>query len=1502
MSNISTNTTGFEIAVIGMSGRFPGASSVQQLWEGLVAGQELLAQLDDKYLLEQGVSEADLRDPSYIKVGGVLEKADHFDAAFFGFSPREAELLDPQQRQFLECAWSALETAGYDANRYPNPIGIFGGAGMNGYLLNLYSNPDVRNSASPYELFVGNDKDFLATRVAFKLNLRGPSISVQTACSSSLVAVHLACQSLLGGECDMALAGGVAISRQRGYRAQQGNIYALDGHCRAFDAKASGTVGGNGVGVVVLKRLEDAIRDGDTIDAVIKGSAVTNDGADKVSYTAPQVDSQAAAIHNALTMAEVSADSISYVEAHGTGTQLGDPIEVAALTQAFRQHTDRRQFCPLGSIKTNIGHLDAAAGIASFIKTVLCLKHRQIPPSLHFEVANPQIDFESSPFSINAELSPWDCDTSPRRAGVSSFGIGGTNAHVILEEHTSGSVNSNTPRPTSPQIIALSAKSSSALKKQTEQLTSLLQEDTSQEDASIDLSAVAYTLQEGRCNFLHRTAVVAGSASEAMKRLADDPGITQAVENPSLIFLLPGQGSGHAGLAEAYSEEPAFQTAYQACQKYIAADRTHSPQAVESECLELFSLQYSLAQLLQAYGVTPTGLLGHSLGEIVAACIAGVFALPDALRLVSLRGQLMDAAPAGAMTVASLLPSQAYDYLDDQLAIAAMNASQLVTLTGPLQQMEQLEMRLKADRVAYKRLPVTRAFHSAMMEPVSAKILAEVAKLNLRPPAIPFISCVSGDWITTSDATDPAYWGRQTRSTVQFARGAETVSQLAEPLFLELSTGNNLASLVSGWKQSFEDTTQDDSRIRCEEPRHSFLELIAKLWSAGVKVDWSATRPADLQTRRIPLPTYPFERERYWIEPGKFEQHTTLAPASAEAATTIDNWFYYPAWKRIIPVTSSSQPTDRQRWLLFTNDSCFSDDLAQLIEQSGQDVFRVRQGDEFEQAGFRQFTVSPDEPASYQQLFAELDSRDALPSQIVFLWSAPLPAESRDQSLRAPHQLVEQLASLVQTVAQLSREIQLSIITLAALEVFGTEPIDWQQAALQGLNLVIPQEYPQLGCRLIDLQLSADSAPQNARQLWQELQTSNFEKTIAYRNGRRWQLEYSPVRLEATSHNQLATQQKGTFFVVGDLSSEIGKAWAMALLQEPAAKLVVINTNPEVSEQLLTFLKNSPTHDNVAELLSVDSSDQLVEVLQEAQSVFGAPTGLFVCSPTTNEQSAAPLALLKQQNWDYNYQSKIAALEKVAEFVAEASPRFVCVQSSMSAVLGGIGFGAYAATNHQIDGLVSLQNRRQLSRWVSIHWDRVDSGQEVSHAGENQVGVVEEDVVLSADEVWEATGRILQLETSGQYTVSRTPLAGRITKWVRVSPYETGDRTGGIRKSHARPNLNNEYVQPTTKVQQTIVSIWEEMLGIEGIGIHDNFFALGGHSLLAIQVIGRLREALPVEIELRHLVSDDPTPARIAELLEAELPQPEQLDAMSELVAEIETMSSAEVRAQLEEQ
>jgi acyl transferase domain-containing protein len=714
---------------------------------------------------------------------------------------------------------------------------------MSTYLLyNLSPNQELMESAGFLQTLIGVDKDYVPTRVSYKLNLKGPSVSVGTACSSSLVAVHLACQSLLSGECEMALAAGVSVKvPQNELTLSPEGIISPDGQCRAFDAKANGTIGGNGIGVVVLKRLEDALADRDCIYAVIKGSAINNDGALKVGYTAPSEDGQVRVIQAAQVMAEVEPETITYMETHGTGTPLGDPIEIAAMTRAFRATTDKKGYCAIGSVKTNIGHLDAAAGIAGLIKTVLALHHKLLPPSLHFETPNPQIDFENSPFYVNTKLSEWKANGTPRRAGVSSFGFGGTNAHVILEEAPPIEADSDPPQPPflrgensvkvplfkgdlggSPglkirptpsrlqQLVVLCAKTSSALETATANLANYLEQHPDQ-----NLADVAYTLQVGRRAFEYRRMIVAQDINDAVEALksADSQRVFtqfQKASNSPVAFMFPGQGAQYVNMAlKVYHQEQTFREQVDYCCKllepHLGLDlrQVLYPNAEQIEAVRtkleqtnlaqpaLFVIEYALAKLWQSWGLQPVALIGHSIGEYVAACLAGVFSLEEALKLVAVRSQLMQQQPRGAMLAVSLSAAEVQPLLGQHLSLAANNAPSLCVVSGSCEFVDELENQLKAKDVDCRRLHTSHAFHSEMMDSILASFREQVQKINLKPPQIPFVSNVSGKWITAAEATDPSYWVKHLRQTVRFSEGLAELIKKSQPILLEVGPGRH---------------------------------------------------------------------------------------------------------------------------------------------------------------------------------------------------------------------------------------------------------------------------------------------------------------------------------------------------------------------------------------------------------------------------------------------------------------------------------------------------------------------------------------------------------------------------------------------------------------------------------------------------------------------------------------------------------------------------------------
>jgi phthiocerol/phenolphthiocerol synthesis type-I polyketide synthase E len=881
------------IAIIGMAGRFPGAKNVRQFWQNLCDGVESVSFFTDEELIASGIEPELFNHPNYVKANAVLDDIEMLDAPFFGLTPREAQMMDPQHRLLLECAWNALEQAGYDSQAYEGKIGLYAGSSMSAYMYaNLYSNPallkqvdfDIIQQQDPISL--GNDRDYLTTRISYKLGLTGPSVSVNTACSTSLVAAHMACQSLLNYQCDMALAGGVSIQvpQKAGYLYREGGINAPDGHCCAFDAKAQGTLFCSGLGLVLLKRLEDALADGDRIYAVMKGSAINNDGKQKISYTAPSVDGQAGVIAEALAMADVPAESISYIEAHGTGTALGDPIEVTAMTQVFRLSTDKKQFCGIGSVKPNVGHLNRAAGVAALIKLVMALDNKLIPPSINYESPNPQIDFPNTPFYVNTKLQEWKPEGYPRRAGISSLGFGGTNAHAILEQAPAREPSSPSR---SQQLLLLSARTEAALTKMTQNLAEYLKE-----NPDVNLADVAYTLQVGRRGFDKRRIVACRDVPDAIatlesvnpQRVFTSSGVPK---DRAIAFMFSGQGSQYVNMAqELYKSEPAFQEPLDRCAEILkpllgldlrdifypseSETGSASQQLTQTSLTQpaLFVIEYALAQLWQSWGIYPQAMVGHSIGEYVAACLAGVFSLEEALSLVAARGQLMQELPPGSMLAVPLTEAEIQPLLTPELSLALINGPNRCVISGTTAAIEALEQQLAAKEVEGRRLHTSHAFHSAMMEPILDRFIELVKKVDLKTPQIPYISNVTGTWIKAEEATDPNYWAKHLRQTVRFSDGLQQLMAEPDQILLEVGPGRTLTTLALQHPSRKPQQTVLNS---VRHPQDSYSDLaflltaLGKLWLAGVKIDWSSFYEGE-QRYRLALPTYPFDYQRYWVE------------------------------------------------------------------------------------------------------------------------------------------------------------------------------------------------------------------------------------------------------------------------------------------------------------------------------------------------------------------------------------------------------------------------------------------------------------------------------------------------------------------------------------------------------------------------------------------------------------------------------------------------------------
>jgi acyl transferase domain-containing protein len=1345
MSDKDSSWSGLEIAVVGMTGRFPGAGDLEVFWQNLRNGVESVSFFTERDFEEAGLDPKVFEHPDYVPARPVLEDIEYFDAGFFGFNPREAEIMDPQHRLFLECVWEALENAGYDAARYTGLIGIYAGVGAGIYLVKNLLPSAGFDWTDFYPLFIGNDKDFLPTRVSYKLNLRGPSVTVQTACSTALVALHLACRSLLGGECDMALAGGVTILDQKGYLYQEGGIQSPDGHCRAFDAQAQGTVFGSGVGVVVLKRLVDALNDGDCVHAVVKGSAINNDGALKIGYTAPSAEGQSQVIRMAHVISGVDADTISYVETHGTGTALGDPIEIQALTQAFRASTQQTGFCAIGSVKTNVGHLDMAAGAAGLIKTILSLKHKMIPPSLHFEEPNPQIDFDNSPFYVNAKLAEWEADGMPRRAGVSAFGIGGTNAHVILEE-------SPVVEPSGPsrpwQLLLLSTKTDTALEKATLNLAEHFRE-----RPDLNLADAAYTLQLGRKIFGHRRVAVCNGVDDAVTILEtrDSKRVltykdSEKISARPVAFMLTGQGAQYVNMAaELYQHEPAFREHVDLCLELLRPhiqfdlsdvlypgerDPDEAAQILkqtEVTQLALFVVEYALARLWMSWGVEPQAMIGHSIGEYVAACLAGVFSLEEALALVAARGKLMQQLPGGAMLAVFTPEQETLALLEPSLSLAAVNGPALCTVSGPVEAVERLAHQLKDQGIEFRRLRTSHAFHSEMMDPILDAFAEKVGKVALKAPEIPFISNLTGTWITAAEATEPAYWAQHLRRTVRFFDGISELLKVPGRVLLEVGPGKTLVDLAGQHPGVAKERVIASLRHPKDEQSDVMflLRALGQLWLAGVKIHWPAFY-AQEQRQRVPLPTYPFERQRYWIEPARSEGAGQSRGPSRERAGIAD-WFYIPSWKRTMLPVEPSQEALQRRWLLFGNDD-LSAKLGERIVAQGGEVISVLPGEQFAKDGAT-YTIRPAHDADYDALVQALKERDQVPDGIVHLWglaSSGAEVSSLEALARAQELGFYSLLFLVQALAKegITQPLSLDVISSGVQSVTGAETLYPAKATVLGPCRVIPLEYPYFTCRHVDVDSFILDTPKEAAlvdRLVAELAIPSSDEMIAYRGLDRWVQAFESVRLDGADGHLRRLREEGVYLITGGLGG-IGLTFAEHLAQTLRAKLILTGRSElPARDEWEAWLETHGDRDSTSRkiqkvqaleamgaevlLAGADVADQaqMQAVISQACERFGVINGVIHAAGI----AAGGMMQLKTREMARDVLApKLEGTLVLYSLLKDADLDFFMLCSSINALIGGFGQVDYSAANIFLDAFARDQALRGGPFIVSVNWDR----------------------------------------------------------------------------------------------------------------------------------------------------------------------------------------------------
>ena len=1549
---MSADAHEFDVAIIGMSGRFPGARDLDEFWQNLAHGVESIARLTDRDILESGVPASFLTHASYVKAAPVLDEPGLFDARFFGFSPTEARTMDPQHRILLELAHEALESAGYDADRYPGRIAVFTGSALNTYFMNVGLSNRLTEDYIP--TLIGNDKDFLSTRISYKLNLTGPSITVQTACSTSMVAVHLARQSLLTQESDMALAGAISVRvpHRAGYFCDAGGIVSPDGHVRAFDAHANGTVFGSGGGIMVLKRLGDALADGDNIRAVIRGSAVNNDGAEKAGYTAPSVNRQADAVVEAMANAGVDADSISYIEAHGSGTPVGDPIEVRALSKAFRTSSQRSGYCAIGSVKTNIGHLDAAAAIAGMIKTVLALEHRKLPPSLHYSESNPEIDFPSTPFYVNTHLREWTSD-GPRRAGVMSTGMGGTNAHVVLEEAPRLDVSTDA---IPPYLLILSAKTQGSLDEATQRLREFLVRND-----AVNMADLAHTLQVGRKAYAHRRCLVCSDRETAVatlgqvdsKRTFSSP--TEASRRP-IVLLLPGIGDQYVGMAyELYQSRPVFKQEVDRCAQILEphlgvdirsiiypesrswitsgkckgidlkrmmlggkSDASHDPDAARLNTTllaqpALFAVEYAMARLWQSFGVTPDAIVGHSMGEYVAACLSGVLSLEDALWLIVTRAKLVNELPQGAMLAVTLPEEELLSLLPEGLSIALINGPALCVVAGPAAGVAEFEQVLDARSIVCRHVQNAHAFHSRMLDPIAGAYQAAVATVHLNAPAIPYMSNVTGTWISACAATSPAYWANHAIHTARFNDALREVWQLDDPILLEAGPGQTLGVLAMQHPDRPSAVQAAISSVRHSYENKSDVEhlwqAVGKLWLSGATIKWDKIQVG--RRRRVPLPTYAFERQRYWMD-GPRIQDAHRSEQLVHKKANPSEWLYVPSWKRLLPNFVGIDEialVKGRTWLVFADEAGFASILVERLRSAARQVVILRPGDCFRQDDSHHFTVEPGNSQHYDSLIRALDSDRLLPDRIVHAWSvSSIHSAPRNEHTFAAAQALGfySLLYLVKALAKrkTGHDIELFALTNNVQQVLGTEILCPEKSTLLGPCIVIRQEYPNIRTKSIDLDFTGSG---NEHESAADLVCGEFIDPdsclfVAHRNGQRWVQIYESIAASDAGRDRLpAFRKRGVYLITGGLGS-VGVTIAEYLATTYGAKLVLVgrssmpdreswNLDAELDEGVrakIRTLKNLEALGGEVLYVSANVSDgnAMRGAIDQAYRRFGVLNGVIHGAGTIGDGVYREIKDSDFDDCDGHFRAK-AEGALVLEDLLEGIPLDFCLLlSSLTSILGGIGQAAYAASNIYLDAFARRHNSRSNAvRWLSVNWDVWRTQPQAEN--DSGLGATLRELGMSRKEATEVLHTVLAMRNADQIVVSTGDLAARTDQWIDLDSLNVGEKSATDGRDPSpllpRPSLATDYGPPRDETEQRVARIWQDVLGIDAIGIHDNFALLGGHSLLAIRIVVDLRRAFQLDLSIRTLF-DAPTIALLSDCIK------------ERIIAEVEALTDEQAR------
>nr|BAW32334.1 hybrid cis-AT polyketide synthase - nonribosomal peptide synthetase [Microcystis aeruginosa NIES-87] len=1481
------------IAVVGAAGRFPGSPNLEAFWELLIEGREGISRFDKESLLQSGMPLDLINNPAWVPVGGVIDDAEAFDPTVFGIGARDALILDPQHRVFLECAWHALEHAGYAPKATDRSIGLFASSGQNTWLHDvLLPAGETITGSTGFHLLTANDKDFLASQAAYRLDLKGPVVTIQTACSSSLVAVSMAIDALRTGRCEMALAGGVSIRfpQNRGYLYEPEMILSPDGHCRAFSADANGTVPGSGVGVVVLKPLSQAKTDGDRILAVVRGIAVNNDGSNKMGYTAPGVAGQAQVIRAALEDAGLTADDVDYVEAHGTGTPLGDPVEVTALGRVY---TGRREPLLLGSVKTNIGHADAAAGIAGFLKVVLALERGQLPASLHAQPLNPRIDYSVGPFEVVDRTRSWPERGRPLRGAISSFGIGGTNVHAILEASPCARPvpNKSLAAPVNVnQAVILSAQTAAVLHCQTERLITHLRA-----HPELPIADVAFTLQCGRTVLPHRRAVVANSSLEAALALEavllnsyQTPLNNKPIERSSMVaLLLPGQGSQHLGMGQQlYEAGGVFRRELDTYSEILrplidfsivellfsgGEDKAKVLQTTQLAQPLVFALDVALARHWQGLGIQPVGFLGHSLGEYAAAHLAGVFSTEDALALVVERGRLLGELPPGVMLAVPRSEVEIHGWLSDDLALAAVNNSTNCVVSGSFDAIEAFEARLKEMGCISRRLHTSHAFHSPMMTAAAEPLAAAVARFSPKRPQGRFISNVTGTWITPEDAIDPNYWARHLLQTVRFADGLATLQNDGITLAIECGPGQTLTILAKGTDIAVQPSLAHAAEIPTGGSR--ITDAAANLWVEGASINWSALHPEP--RRRVDVPLYPFERlpfkPKACLSPSQLSERSESAEQVLPGKRRcMDEWFYRPGWQPALP--SPSEPLAGPVMIL-SDRGGIGEALANLLPYP---AILVEQGAGYAALGDNRFTVRPAQDEDYYQLFKALPT---LPLRFLHLWGLD------DANADTLEEIgVHAVLSLVRSLGGISssQALRLDLVTHGAAAITGTEVLRPELAAAIGAARVLPYEYPNLTVRAIDVE--PESPRSMAAAILSEIMRKGEHVVIGLRGERRWTPTFWPLALPASSNgnsirNGLGKiRPKAVVWITGGFGG-VGSAVARDLAKEQGIQLVLTGrtalgengADSPTRKDRLQLVREIEAMGAIVMTAALDLADEraVKALVNQVETRLGAITGVFHCAGVAD--LAGVVQMRSRSDTEHVLAPKVAGTRAIERALSQHSLDFLVLCSSLSSFLPIAKFGqvGYAAANEYMDLAAVAIARRTGWRTVTINWDDwVEAGMTVEAYQSWSIPAPTADEGLTAAEGVTVLRRILTSDQT-RVAVSVRPLESLVAGSDHLFSTK---RFSQLLQCHNRPTegivstvSGSDDVSQDT-VTRLLLEAFRRILDDPTTVVDSNFFERGGHSLLAMNLLNFIRETFSVGIALLDLF-EHPTPPTLADII-----------------------------------